>query len=130
MGVSGDPFNLLEYYLSDRFQRVVLNGQTSSWRPILAGASQGSILGSLLFLVYLNNLPNELKCNANLFADETPLFTIVKDKLESADVLNHDLSLICKWAFNWKMLINPDANKPVPEVLFSRKKNSKPSRHK
>ena len=125
MGVSGDPFNLLEYYLSDRFQRVVLNGQTSSWRPILAGASQGSILGSLLFLVYLNNLPNELKCNANLFADETSLFTIVKDKLESADVLNHDLSLICKWAFNWKMLINPDANKPVPEVLFSRKKKLK-----
>ena len=86
MGISGDPFNLLEYYLSDRFQRVVLKGQTSSWRPILAGASQGSILGSLLFLVYINNLSNELKCNANLFADETSIFTIVKDKLESADV--------------------------------------------
>ena len=52
------------------------------------------------------------------------LFTIVKDKQESADVLNNDLSLISKWAFNWKMLINPDANKPAQEVLFSRKKKT------
>ena len=52
------------------------------------------------------------------------LFTIVKDKQESADILNNALSLISKWAFNWKMLINPDANKPAQEVLFSRKKKT------
>ena len=77
MGVSGKLYNLLENYLSDRFQRVLLNGQTSSWRPVLAGVPQGSILGPLLFLIYINDLPNELKSNANLFADDTSLFTIV-----------------------------------------------------
>ena len=55
MGISGDLFNLLENYLSGRLQRVILNGQTSSWRPVLAGFSQGSILGPRLFLVYINN---------------------------------------------------------------------------
>ena len=124
VGISGDLFNLLENYLSGRLQRVVLNGQTSSWRPVLAGVRQGSILGPLLFLVYINDLPNGLKSNAKLFADDTSLFTIVKDKQESADVLNKDLSLISKWAFNWKMLFNPHTNKPAQEVLFSRKKKT------
>ena len=107
MGISGDLFNLLENYLSGRLQRVALNEQTSSWRPVLAGVPQSSILGPLLFQVYINDLPNELKSNAKPFADMS-LFTIVKDKQESADVLNNDLSLTSKWAFNWKMLINPD----------------------
>ena len=131
MGISKDPFNLLENYLSGRPQRVVLNGQTSSWRQVLAGVPQGSILGALLFLVYIKDLPNKLKSNAKLFADETSLFTIVKDKQESADVLNKDLSLISKWAFNRKMPLSPDTNKPAQEVLFSRrKKTQKLSKHK
>ena len=74
MGVSGELYNLLENYLSDRFQRVLLNGQTSSWRLVLAGVPQGSILGRLHFLIYINDLPNKLKSNAKLFADDTSLF--------------------------------------------------------
>ena len=73
MGISGELYNLLENYLSDRFQRVILNGQFSLWKPILAGVPQGSILGPLLFLIYINDLPNELKSNAKLFADDTSL---------------------------------------------------------
>ena len=82
----------------------MLDGQTSLWRPVLAGVPQGSILGPLLFLVYINDLRNELKSTVKHFTDDTSLFTMVKDKQESVDVLNHDL--ISKWAFNWKMLIN------------------------
>ena len=58
--------------------------------------------------------------NQNLMLMTRSLFTIAKDKQESADVLNHDLSLVFTWAFNWKIFINPDTNKPR-EVLFSRK---------
>ena len=86
--------------------------------------SQGSILGPLLFLVYINDLPNELKCRVKLFADGTSLFTIVKDKNESANTFNNDLLLISKWAYNWKILFNPDPSKQAQEVLFSIKKKT------
>ena len=122
MGISEELFKLLENYLSGRFQKVLLNGQTSSWRPILAGVPQCSILGPLLFLIYINDLPDELKSNAKLFADDTSLFAIVNDKNESANILNNDLKLISKWAYDWKMLFNPDPSKPAQEVLFTRKK--------
>ena len=112
MGISGELYNLLGNYLSGRFQRVILNRQTS-WRPVIAGFPQGSILGPLLFLVYINDLPNELKSSVKLFADDISLFTIVKDKNESANTLNNDLLLISKWAYNWKMLFNPDPSKPA-----------------
>ena len=92
IGISGELYDLLENYFSGRLHRVILNDQTSSCRPILAGVTQGSILGPPLFLIYKNDLPkNELKFNANLFADNTSLFTIVKDENESANVLNNDL---------------------------------------
>ena len=96
MGISGEIYNLFGNYLSGRFQRVILNGQTLSWRTVIAGVPQGSILGPLLFLVYINDLPNELKSSVELFADDTSLFTIVKIKNESANTLNNDLLLISK----------------------------------
>ena len=127
MGISGDFYNLLENYVSGRLQRFVLNGQTSSWRSILAVIPQGSILGPLLFLIYINDLPNKSKFNAKLFADDTSLFTIVKDENKSANVLNNDLSLFSEWAFNWKMLFNQNPTKPAQDVLFSR--NTKTLNH-
>ena len=84
--------------------------------------SPGLILGPLLFLVYINDVPNELKFSAKFFTDDTSLFTIVKDKNESANILSNDLLLISKWAYNWKMLFNPDPSKPAQKVLFLRKK--------
>ena len=79
--------------------------------------------GSLLLLIYIDDLPNELRSNAKIFADDTSLFTIVKDKNKSANVLNNNLLLILQEAFNWKMLFNPDPSKPSQELLFSRKTN-------
>ena len=80
MGISGELYELIENYLSGRLQIVILNEKTSSWRPILVRVLQYSILGPLLFLIYINGLPNRLKTNAKLFADDTSLFTIIHDK--------------------------------------------------
>ena len=113
LDISGELYNLLENYLSGRFQRVVLNGKTSSCRPVLAGVPQGSITYPLLFLIYINDLPNELKSNVKLFANDTSLFTVVKDKNESANILNNDLHSISTWAYNWKILFKPDSIKPA-----------------
>ena len=124
--IRGKLFNLLEDYLSNRFQRVLLNGQESSWLPIKAGVPQGSILGPLLFLIYINDLPDGLNSIAKLFADDTSLFSIVQDPNESAKYLNLDLSVISQWAYQWKMLFNPDPKKSGHEVIFSRKKMKKP----
>ena len=124
MGISGELYNLLSNCLSDRSQRIISNGQTSAWRQVIAGVPQGSILGPLLFLVYINDLPNELKSSVKLFANDTSLFTQAKDKNESANTLHNDLLLISKWVYNWKMLFSPDPNKPAHEVLFSRKEKT------
>ena len=74
----------------------------------MASVRQESILDPLLFLIYINDLPNESKSNVNLFADDTYFFTIVKDKSENDNTLNNNLMLISKWAYDWKMLFNPD----------------------
>ena len=71
VGISGKHCNLFKNYLPGRFQRVVLNRQTSLWKPVLAGIPQGSILGPPLSLIYINGLPNELNTNVKLFADNT-----------------------------------------------------------
>ena len=92
-GIREKLLNLLED-LSNRFQRVLLNGQESSWLPIKAGVPQGSILGPLLFLIYINDLPNGLNSFAKLFALDTSLFSIVQDPNEPAKYLNFDLSVI------------------------------------
>ena len=76
-GTSGNFFNLLSNFLRNRKQRVVLNGQTSSWADVNAGVPQGSILGPLLFLIYINDLADGLSSNAKLFADGTSLFSVV-----------------------------------------------------
>ena len=97
-GVSGQLLLLIQSFLKDRKQRTVLNGQSSSWGDISAGVPQGSILGPLFFLVYINDLAVGLKCNVKLFADDTSLFTVVEDSNTAANDMNHDLNSISQWA--------------------------------
>ena len=113
---------LITSFLENRFQRVVLNGQTSSWKAVLAGIPQGSVLGHLFFLIYLIALSKNLFSNTKLFADDTSSFFTVKKVNLSTDQLNNDLEKIPNWAHQWKMSFNPDPKKQAQEVIFSRKR--------
>ena len=123
-GISGSLLNLFNNYLSNRKQRVVLNGEVSSFFEIESGVPQGSVLGPLLFLIYINDLENNIISNVKFFADDTMIFSIVNDPVISASELNNDLKLINKWAHQWKMAFNPDPTKQAVEVLFSHKKKT------
>ena len=109
---------ILVSFLKDRYQRVVLNGQSSNWTNIRAVVPQGSILGPLLFLIYINDISDNLQSDVKLFADDASLFSIAEDPLRSAFQLNNVLQKIQKWAYDWKISFNPDANKQAVEVLF------------
>ena len=120
-GISGNLLKVLKHFSRNRKQRVVLNGQSSSWTNVKAGVPQGSILGPLLFLIYINDLADGLSSNTKLFADDTSLFSVIHDSVITTLELNSDLSRIKQWAFQWKMSFNPDPNKQAQEVIFSRK---------
>ena len=92
-GISGSLLKLFENYLQNRKQRVVLNGSFSDQSEIKSGVPQGSVLGPL-FLIYINYLEKNIKSDIKFFADDTMLFSVVKDPVISADNLNHDLKII------------------------------------
>ena len=120
-GISGNLLNMLKNYLSDRKQRVILNGIESPWEPILSGVPQGSVLGPLLFLVYINDLTQNISANMKLFADDSSLFLEITDASTDQQTLMNDLEKISAWARMWKMRFNPDLSKQAIEVVFSRK---------
>ena len=88
---------------------------------IESGVLQGSVLGPLLFLIYINDLEVNPKSKVKFFADDTTFFSVVQDPLNSASDLNHDLQIISKWAHQWQMAFkfNPEHNKHAVEILFS-----------
>ena len=122
-GVSGNLLNATTDFLYQRKQRVVLNGQHSSWTNIEAGVPHVSILGPLFFLIYINGLSDGLTSNPKLFVDETSLLSVIHNINSAANNLKSDLMKINNWAFQWKMRFNPDPNKQAQEVIFSRKNN-------
>ena len=115
MGCCDELLNWFSSYLSNRRQRVVINGQTSEWTCVLAGVPQGSILGPLLFLIYINDIVNELQASVRLFADDTSLYIIVENPNTAATILNHDLNRIDTWAAQW--LVDFNAAKTISQIL-------------
>ena len=92
-GICCDLFYIPRIFLSNRKQRVVLNGQVSTWTSVNAEIPQGFILGPFLFLIYINDLSENSSPNVKLFADNTALFSVIYDMNLSASELNNDLKI-------------------------------------
>ena len=125
-GISGNLLNLFENYLLHCFQRVVLNGNESNWTSLKAGIPQGYVLGPLLFLIFINDLTDNISSDMRLFADDSSLFTCVKGVTQTHHKLFRDLQTITLCAYQWKMVFNPDITKQAIEVICSCK-NNKPA---
>ena len=91
-GISGQIFRLISSFLSNRRLRVVLDGKSSQEYPVNAGVHQGSILGPTLFLLYINDLPDDVICNIAVYADDTTLYS----KCDQTSDLWQQLELACE----------------------------------
>ena len=117
-GISGSLLSWFSSYLSERRQRVILPGTQSDWNYIYAGVPQGSILGPLLFLLYINDIVNDIGSNIRPFADDTSLLLVVENPDTAAETLNSDLERITQWANTWLVKFNPAKTE---SLLISRK---------
>ena len=89
-----------------RTQAVVLEGESSSEVPLTSGVPQGSVLGPLLFLLYINDLPQNIQSQVRLFADDTAVYLTVNSH-EAANTLQADLDTLQEWELTWDMELNP-----------------------
>ena len=120
-GVTGEVLKWFKRCLSDKRQRVVLSGVSSDWNYIRAGVPQGSILGPLLFLLFINDIVNDIGSNIRVFGDDTSLFIIVDNAPDAAACLNSDLDRITRWAAMWLVTFNPSKTEAL---LLSRELNN------
>ena len=99
--------NWIEDWLSDRKQRVVINGTSSVWREVTSGVPQGSVLGPLLFIVYINDLDLRLVSKISKNADDTKM-GINADSDAAVKQLQEDLRKVGEWSKKWQMPFNLD----------------------
>ena len=105
-GIRGQLLDWMENYLSDRSQRVFIGTSYSRSERILAGVPQGSVLGPLLFLIYVNDITESLLSIVRLFEDDTSLACTTSNTVDLESILNHDLDIITKWSKQWLVTFN------------------------
>ena len=115
-GISGDLLRWISSYLSNRTQSVVFNSVTSSPKSTTAGVPQGSVLGPLLFLIYVNDISDNLLSLTRLFADDSSLFFSGTNLRDIEGIINHDLIMVTEWARKWMVNFNPNKT----EAMFFR----------
>ena len=106
-GVDGALLRWITAFLGDRKQRVVVEGEHSGWTEVCSGIPQGSVLGPILFLIFINDLPNAVKSSTKLFADDTKLYRGVSDSHDRS-LLQGDIDALEEWAEKWQLPFNQD----------------------
>ena len=104
-GINGSLLTWLKNFLNQRQQRVVINGNTSKWSEVLSGIPQGSILGPVLFILYINDLPGVVGSVCKLFADDCKLYKNIKSEADQRE-LQEDINRLCKWSKDWLLGFN------------------------
>ena len=104
-GIRGSTHIWISSRLSGRSQQVVLDGQASDPVPVLSGVPQGSVLGPILFLIFINDLPDDIKSSVCLFADDCVLYRNIHS-LQDCLILQEDLDSLGLWAAKWQMKFN------------------------
>ena len=116
IGVEGNFLDTIGSYLAERKQVVVVDGVKSDTLEVKAGVPQGSRLGPLLFIIYMNDITSDIESDILIFADDTSLMASGTDPAETAEMLNRDLKKISLWASKWKVTFNAKKSK---EMIFS-----------
>ena len=118
-GIDGNVLKWIENWLKNRKQRVVINGCFSDWSNVISGVPQGSVLGPLLFIIYINDIDECVAGKILKFADDTKIYhTVYSD--EEVSVLQSDLRNLVQWSKDWQMLFNADKCK-VMHIGFNNK---------
>src|SRR5271170_5517985 len=106
-GIEKDLISLIHSFLSDRTQKVVIDGLASDSVQVSSGVPQGSVLGPLLFLIYINDLPDKIKSKCRLFADDSLIYRKILTELDYLK-LQQDLDKVFDWCKKWHMKLNLD----------------------
>ena len=105
-GIRGRELAWIRAFLGSRSQQVVIDGEESESIPVTSGVPQGSVLGPILFLIYINDLPDEVRSRVRLFADDTALYLTMESEDERS-ALQTDLDILSAWETRWDMEFNP-----------------------
>ena len=118
-GLGDGLLNWYKSYLGSRKQKMVIQASESSLSPLRAGVPQGSVLGSLLFLIYVNDIADSLLSLTRLYADDSSLYYSATSLSDMESIVNHDLIRVSQWAKHWLVDFNPDKTEAV---IFSTRK--------
>ena len=106
-GVRDSLLLWINNFLTKRSQRVVVDGEASDWVPVISGVPQGTVLGPLLFLSFINDLSSGITSKIRLFADDCLIYRPIKN-IEDSAALQRDLDILHRWSTTWNMKFNTD----------------------
>ena len=112
LGLTGKLLGWIANFLSNRKQRVVLGKGSSKWTKVTSGIPQGSVLGPILFIIFINDLPKRISSHIKIFADDTKIFKAIR----SFSDINHiqsDINKLVQWSLKWQLYFNNDKCKVI-----------------
>ncbi len=106
-GINDPILGWIKSFLENRKQQISVEGEASEWKEVTSGIPQGSVLGPLLFVIFINDLPEELQTRTYLFADDTKVYNVIRGE-EDQTKLQQDLNKLEEWSDRWLLRFHPD----------------------